>query len=82
MALINEIPCSPKSASCRSATVSPWAPGSGRLACKRFFDFTTIIPCHYGTFPILDQTADKFLVEMGGDVSKVTVPEAGVAIEI
>ncbi|MEO1105182.1 MAG: metal-dependent hydrolase, partial [Pseudomonadota bacterium] len=31
------------------------------IACQRFFDFETIVPCHYGTFPILDQTPDKFL---------------------
>jgi L-ascorbate metabolism protein UlaG (beta-lactamase superfamily) len=34
------------------------------LACKRFFDFKTIIPCHYGTFPIIDATADKFVEAM------------------
>ena len=37
------------------------------MACKRFFRFKTVIPCHYGTFPILDQTADAFLAEMGGE---------------
>jgi hypothetical protein len=37
------------------------------LACKRFFEFETVIPCHYGTFPIIDQTADKFVAEMGGN---------------
>jgi L-ascorbate metabolism protein UlaG (beta-lactamase superfamily) len=47
------------------------------MACKRFFKFRTVIPCHYGTFPILDQTADKFLGEMGTDASKVVVPERG-----
>jgi L-ascorbate metabolism protein UlaG (beta-lactamase superfamily) len=31
------------------------------LACKRFFQFETIVPCHYGTFPPLDRTADKFV---------------------
>jgi L-ascorbate metabolism protein UlaG (beta-lactamase superfamily) len=37
------------------------------LACKRFFQFEKVIPCHYGTFPIIDQTADKFVAEMGGN---------------
>ena len=37
------------------------------LACKRFFQFELIVPCHYGTFPVLDQTADKFVAEMGGN---------------
>jgi L-ascorbate metabolism protein UlaG (beta-lactamase superfamily) len=50
------------------------------LACKRFFQFELIVPCHYGTFPVLDQTADKFVAEMGGDA--VFVPEAGVPFEV
>ena len=25
----------------------------------KFFDFKTIIPCHYRTFPILEQSADE-----------------------
>jgi L-ascorbate metabolism protein UlaG (beta-lactamase superfamily) len=49
------------------------------LACKRFFDFELVVPCHYGTFPVLDQTADKFVAEMGGNT--VLVPEVGVAFE-
>jgi L-ascorbate metabolism protein UlaG (beta-lactamase superfamily) len=50
------------------------------MACKKFFDFETIIPCHYGTFPIIDQTPDAFLAEMKGH--NVVVPERGAAIEI
>ncbi len=45
------------------------------LACKRFFSFDTVIPCHFGTFPIIDQTADTFLAEMGEDAAKVKVLE-------
>ncbi len=52
------------------------------IACKRFFKFRRIIPCHYGTFPVLDQTADKFLTEMGADRDKVLVPERGIAVEL
>jgi L-ascorbate metabolism protein UlaG (beta-lactamase superfamily) len=50
------------------------------LACKRFFSFETIVPCHYGTFPVLDQTPDKFIAEM--DSAAVTVPKAGVPFEV
>ena len=50
------------------------------LACKRFFEFETVIPCHYGTFPIIDQTADKFVAEMGGNT--VTVPKIGVPFTV
>jgi len=49
------------------------------LACKRFFDFETVVPCHYGTFPVLDQTPDKFVAEMGEN--RVLVPEVGTAFE-
>lgn len=50
------------------------------LSCKRFFDFETIIPCHFGTFPAIDQTADSFLAAMDGS-DKVKLAEVGVALE-
>ena len=49
-------------------------------AAKRFLNFKTVIPCHYGTFPIIDQTADKFVAEMGGNT--VVVPEVGVPFAV
>ena len=27
-------------------------------AAKRYFDFSTVIPCHYHTFPLLEQSAE------------------------
>ena len=50
------------------------------LACKRYFQFETVVPCHYRTFPMLDQTPDKFVAEMGGN--NVRVPEVGVPFEV
>jgi L-ascorbate metabolism protein UlaG (beta-lactamase superfamily) len=52
------------------------------LACRRFFQFEAVIPCHFGTFPILDQTADAFVAGMGGDAGKVVLPEIGAPFEI
>jgi L-ascorbate metabolism protein UlaG (beta-lactamase superfamily) len=52
------------------------------MACRRFFKFRKIVPCHYGTFPMIDQTADKFIAEMGPDGGKVLVPEKGKATEL
>jgi L-ascorbate metabolism protein UlaG (beta-lactamase superfamily) len=52
------------------------------FACRRFFDFDTVVPCHYGTFPMIDATADKFIAEMAGARAKVLVPERGKAIEL
>ena len=50
------------------------------FACKTYFDFKTILPCHYGTFPILDASADKFVAEMGSDA--VVVPKVGEAVTV
>jgi L-ascorbate metabolism protein UlaG (beta-lactamase superfamily) len=52
------------------------------LACRRYFDFSTILPCHYASFPIIDQTADKFLAAMEGDAGKVRVPAVGDVLEL
>ncbi len=30
------------------------------FACRKFFDFKTVIPCHYRTFPLLAQSAEPF----------------------
>ncbi|MGH6820997.1 MAG: metal-dependent hydrolase, partial [Methylocella sp.] len=53
---------------------------SGRtaaLAVKRFFKFDTVVPCHYGTFDLLDQDASHFVAAMQGHPTKVVVPRAG-----
>jgi len=50
------------------------------MACKRFFDFELVIPCHYGTFPIIDQTPDAFIEEMSGE--DVVVPKVGEVLDV
>ena len=35
-------------------------------AAKRFFDFETVIPCHYRTFPLLAQDADALKAGLPG----------------
>jgi L-ascorbate metabolism protein UlaG (beta-lactamase superfamily) len=52
------------------------------LAVKRFLNVETAIPCHYGTFPIIDANADKFVAAMKGDKTKVIVPEKGKAFTV
>jgi len=52
------------------------------LACRRYFDFAKIVPCHYGTFPLIDPDAGKFTSAMGEDAVKVMVPDIGVAFEV
>lgn len=52
------------------------------LACNRYFNFDRIIPCHFGTFPILEQTADAFVEGLGDTASKVSVMQPGESIEV
>jgi L-ascorbate metabolism protein UlaG (beta-lactamase superfamily) len=49
-------------------------------AAKRYFNFKTLIPCHYKTFPLLEQSADA-LVKALPDVD-VVEPEVMVPISI
>ncbi|MEX0406998.1 metal-dependent hydrolase [Aquibium sp. LZ166] len=51
------------------------------LACRRFFKFDTVIPCHYASFPMVDQSADKFISGMEGSGTKVVTPTVGEAFE-
>jgi L-ascorbate metabolism protein UlaG (beta-lactamase superfamily) len=52
------------------------------LACRRFFNFEMVLPCHYGTFPIIDQGADKFVEGMKGSSAKVAVPKVGESVSV
>lgn len=52
------------------------------LACRRFFNFETVVPCHFGTFPMIDQTPDKFVAGLEGSGIKVELPKIGTAVEI
>ncbi|MEM7068975.1 MAG: metal-dependent hydrolase [Pseudomonadota bacterium] len=47
------------------------------LACERFFNFESIIPCHYGSFPVIDQTADNFTGLLGDGNGEVVVMTPG-----
>jgi L-ascorbate metabolism protein UlaG (beta-lactamase superfamily) len=47
-------------------------------AAKRFFKFKTVIPCHYKTFPLLEQSAEKLREGLPG----VTVIEPEVMAPI
>jgi len=52
------------------------------LACRRYFQFETVIPCHYKTFPMLDQTAEKFVDGLEGSDTKAVVPKLGEAVTL
>lgn len=53
------------------------------FACREFFDFDIVVPCHYGSFPIIAPTADTFVEAMNGlDTTQVIVPKVGEAFEV
>lgn len=52
------------------------------LACQRYFNFSTAIPCHYGTFPIIDQTPEKFMAGLDGTRTVVQAPEVGGSVSL
>jgi L-ascorbate metabolism protein UlaG (beta-lactamase superfamily) len=52
------------------------SPSNAAFAIKRFFrNPDAVVPCHYGSFPIIEPNADKFIADMKGSKAKVVVPE-------
>jgi L-ascorbate metabolism protein UlaG (beta-lactamase superfamily) len=58
------------------------SPKTAAFALKRFFKLDAVIPCHYGSFPIIEKNADAFVAEMKGHATKVIVPEKGKAFTV
>ena len=81
MALIAEL-YEPKVAMVPIGDRFTMSPASAALAVKRFFKLDTVIPCHYGSFPIIEPNADKFVAAMKGAGTKVVVPEKGKAVAV
>ena len=52
------------------------------LACRRYFNFETVLPCHFGTFPIIDQSADTFVAAMEDQADSVNVMKVGGTLEV
>jgi L-ascorbate metabolism protein UlaG (beta-lactamase superfamily) len=52
------------------------------VACRRDFDFDKAIPCHYGRFPTIDQTAEKFVAGLKGSSTEALVPKIGRTISV
>jgi L-ascorbate metabolism protein UlaG (beta-lactamase superfamily) len=49
-------------------------------AARRYFNFETVIPCHYRTFPLLEQSAEKLQAELPG--VRVIEPQVMQPIEL
>ena len=53
------------------------------FACKKFFNFADVIPCHYKTFvPPLAPSADEFIADMAIFNSKVHAPDVMGTVEL
>jgi L-ascorbate metabolism protein UlaG (beta-lactamase superfamily) len=81
MALINELH-QPKVAFVPIGDRFTMSPKSAAVAVKRFIPVEAVVPCHYGSFPIIEPNADKFVEEMKGSTTKVIVPEKGKAFTV
>ena len=57
-------------------------PQTAALAVKRFFRPRAVIPCHYGSFPIIEPNADRFVAAMEGSGIQVIVPHKTVGVRI
>jgi L-ascorbate metabolism protein UlaG (beta-lactamase superfamily) len=58
------------------------SPKTAALAVNKFLKVETVVPCHYGSFPIIEKNADGFVAAMKGSASKVVVPEKGKAFTV
>jgi L-ascorbate metabolism protein UlaG (beta-lactamase superfamily) len=52
------------------------------LAMTRFVKPKVAIPCHYGTFPMIDQNADSFVAGLKGSNVQALVPKKGQAVAL
>ena len=57
-------------------------PKLAALACRRFFHFETVIPCHYGTFGLLHGQVEHFVAAMADARAAVLVPERDVPVTL
>ncbi len=57
-------------------------PDVAALAVRRFFDVKAAIPCHYGSFPIIEPNADRFVAALNGSGVQAVVPHKTVAVRI
>ena len=57
-------------------------PDVAALAVQRFFKLKAAIPCHYGSFPIIEPTADKFVAALDGKGTQVVVPHKTVGVTV
>ncbi len=79
MALVNEI-FAPKVGLVPMGDRFTMGARTAAMACERYFNFDMVIPIHYATFPIIDQTPDAFIAAATGQ--NVVVAKVGEAIDL
>ena len=52
------------------------------FAVKRFFKPQAVIPCHFGSFPIIAPDAGAFVAAMEGSGVQVITPHAGMGVTL
>jgi L-ascorbate metabolism protein UlaG (beta-lactamase superfamily) len=57
-------------------------PETAAFAVRRFLPVHAVIPCHYGSFPIIEPNADRFVAAMDGHSTQVIVPHKTVGVRI
>lgn len=57
-------------------------PDTAAFAVRRYFQPRAVIPCHYGSFPIIEPNADRFVAAMEGSGIQVVVPPKTVPVTI
>ena len=58
------------------------SPQTAALAVQRYFTLKTVIPCHYGSFPIIEPDANVFVEAMKGHGTRVVLPAKNQAVEV
>lgn len=58
------------------------SPQTAALAVRRYFALKAVIPCHYGSFPIIEPDAGAFVEAMKGHDTRVIVPAKNEAVEV
>ena len=57
-------------------------PETAALAIRRFFKPRAVIPCHYGSFPIIEPTPDRFVAALEGSGILAVVPHKHTAVRL
>lgn len=81
MALINEF-YAPQIGMLPIGDVYTMGAKKAAVSAKRYFNFESVIPMHYATFPVLDQSPQKFIDEMKGNKTKVLALKPGESFEM